>query len=760
MKRNSWTVLCLAYVIGLLSTAALGFNPNPSWQQWLIVVLGLGFFSVGTAILIPRFWRRGPRAGLWLSAGLVAILAVVHLQIRIPQPQNNDISRLLETNNAYSQVITVEGTVLTQGKLTSNRRIQFWFAAEKLQPDDRLVTGKLYVTVPESEITSLYASERLTITGKLYKPRSPSNPGSFDFKAYLARQGAFAGLKGQNVINKQPGNVAFKVLWQAQQRIIDAQVRWLGNREGTLVSSMVIGQRVVNLSDRVRDSFVKAGLAHVLAASGFQVSLLLGAAIALTARFSARNQFLFALCSLIFYVSLTGIQPSVMRAAVMGVGGAIALISDRKVQQLGSLLLSATILLLFDPWWIWDLGFQLSFLATFGLIVTMPALEKRLQWLPPTIATAIALPLAASLWTFPLLIHVFSVVAIYSIPANILAAPLVTAISLGGMASALVALIFPLAGSAIASLLYYPTYLLIELVHFFETLPGSSLAVGKLSLSLMLCIYALISLVWLNGWLQKRWWTISIAIVLLIVVPIRYERLNLTRVTVLATRQEPVIVIQNRGKATLINSGDRATAKYTILPFLDRQGINQLDCAIAFASQPSQFDGWTLLQENLTIKRFWSNNPFSERKKPFLLTQSSINVDSLKIQPLGKPATALLLQIQDQSWLIVLKNKTDNLDRLDLPKTVSVLLWSGYLKRDWLERVEPRVSIAVASSVSPKLRQQLQQDNIQLYWTGRDGAIQWYGDSPQETQSDRKVAAQSKEGFYKASDRIDQDPVL
>jgi competence protein ComEC len=754
MKRNSWTILCLAYVIGLLSTAALDSNPNPSWQQCLMLVLGLGFFSAGTAVWVPRFWRRGPRAGLWLSAGLIAVLATVYLQIRLPQPQNNDISRLLEINKTFSQVVTVEGTVLTQGKLTGDRRIQFWFAAEKLQPSDRPVTGKLYVTVPEQEIDNLYASQRLTITGKLYKPRSPSNPGSFDFKAYLASQGAFAGLKGQNVIGKQSGKITFKFLWQAQQRIIEAQVRWLGNREGTLVSSMVIGQRVVDLSDGVRDSFVKVGLAHVLAASGFQVSLLLGAAIALTARFSPKVQFLVALSSLLFYVSLTGIQPSVMRAAVMGVGGAIALISDRKMRQLGSLLLSGTILLLFNPLWIWDLGFQLSFLATFGLIVTMPALEKRLQWLPPTVATLIALPLAASLWTFPLLIHVFSVVAIYSIPANILAAPLVTAISLGGMASALVALIYPLAGSAIASLLYYPTYLLVELVQFFEKLPGSSLAVGKLSLSLMLFIYALIGLVWLNRWCQKRWWAIAIAIVVLIIVPIRYERLNLTRVTVLATRQEPVIVIQNRGKVTLINSGDRATAKYTVLPFLDRQGINQLDCAVAFASGSELFDGWMLLKENLTIKRFWSNKSFwEEGNKPFLLTQKAIEVDSLKIHPLGKPLSALLLQIQDQSWLIVLKNQTNNLDRLVLPKKISVLLWSGKsLKPDWLERVKPQVSIAVASSVSPKLRQQLQQDKIQLYWTGRDGAIQWNGD--------RNGASQSKRGFYKASDRIDQDLVF
>ena len=93
MNLNSWTILCLAYVIGLLSTYIFGFpNPNPSWQQWTIVVAGLGLFSLIAAIFVPKFWRLGPTWKLWLAAGIIAILAVVYFQIRVPQPAINDIS--------------------------------------------------------------------------------------------------------------------------------------------------------------------------------------------------------------------------------------------------------------------------------------------------------------------------------------------------------------------------------------------------------------------------------------------------------------------------------------------------------------------------------------------------------------------------------------------------------------------------------------------------------------------------------------------
>jgi competence protein ComEC len=717
MNRNSWTVLCLAYAIALLSTNIFKItNPNPSWQTWFITVTGLGFLSVLAAIFIPRFWRRGPKWQLWLTAGLVAIFAVVYFQIRIPQPGSNDISNLLKEGNSKSQFVTVTGKILTQTRLTSSDRVQFWFEAQELQKrgDNRQVTGKLYVTLPPEQSTDLYPHQKVQIRGILYQPSSPANPGSFDFRAYLANQGAFAGLKGFQIDSMEEGKAPPWGLWQLRQRIVNAQVRWMGRPKGLLLGSMVLGQKAVDLPSDIRDSFIKAGLAHVLAASGFQVSLLLGVVIRLMRSFSARSQFISGFSTIALYLGLTGLQASVARAGVMGVGALIALIAERKVRQLGSLLVAGTLLLLFNPLWIWDLGFQLSFLATFGLIVTMPPLEKRLDWLPPTLATLISLPLAASVWTFPLLLHTFSVVATYSILANIVAAPLVSAISLGGMVSAGAALIYPPIGSAIAWLLYYPTHFLVQLVQFFTTLPGSSLAVGRLSLGWMLLIYLLMGLIWLHSWWQRRWWLVGIVIVSLIVIPIRYSQLNLLQVTIFATKQAPVLVIQDRGKVALINSGDRNTAKYTIVPFLNRQGINRLDYTVAFSAL-SQTDGWSEIEKNLTIKHQLSSS------------DKTIAFDSTNIQLLDTNPSILQLQIQGKTWFLLDKGNSEVINTNKL--TGTVLLWSGKsLNEELLDKIQPKIAIAISPTVNQKTQQLLQQRQIQFYWTGRDGAIQWNRD--------------------------------
>ncbi|MFM6409550.1 MAG: ComEC/Rec2 family competence protein, partial [Microcystis sp.] len=199
----------------------------------------------------------------------------------------------------------------------------------------------------------------------------------------------------------------------------------LGQEKGTLLSSITLGRQAVNLPAKITDLFIKTGLAHILAASGFHVSILLGFVLTITRNLSPKKQFTIAVTILIIYGTLTGLQPSVLRAILMGIGALIGLLYNRQVNSLGSLLLAATILLLWQPLWIWDLGFQLSFLATLGLIITVPLLKNKIDYFPNLIAEHIAISLAATLWTMPLLMFTFNSIALYNIPINIITTPLI-----------------------------------------------------------------------------------------------------------------------------------------------------------------------------------------------------------------------------------------------------------------------------------------------------------------------------------------------
>ncbi|GFE70126.1 ComEC/Rec2 family competence protein [Chroococcus sp. FPU101] len=710
MTRNLGLAICLSYCIGLLSTGFFGlYNPHPSWQQWLIVTFGLFFLYFVVCNIIKRLNYGKFNQYFWFSSVIVALLGVIYLQIRIPQPSLTDISHLISTN-AKTQIITITGKALSESRQTTNQKIQFWLAPQEVTSShliNQSVSGKLYVTLGLSEKLVIHTNQVITIQGLLYLPKSSSNPNSFDFKAYLHRQGAFAGLKGLKLIELQEPPWG---LWLIRQRIVNALQKGLGESYGSILGSIVIGRQAVDLPIEVREAFIKAGLAHVFAASGFQVALLLGIVIRLTRALTPRKQLMIGIFVLVFYVGLTGLQPSILRASLMGAGALIGMILNRKTYPLGSLLLAGTILLLFNPLWIWDLGFQLSFLATFGLIVTLPILLRWFDWLPPTIATIITLPLAASIWTFPLLIYTFSSVVTYGVLVNIITAPLITIISFGGMFSAAMSLIYPALGSAIAFLFYYLIHFLLQTVLFFNHLPASAYAIGKLPLSLMLFIYLIMILVWLNSWFRRYWILICLFLLTITIITVSYSRLSLEQITVLSSSSEPIIIIQNRGQVIVINGEEAEAVKYTLIPFLTQQGINQIDYVISVNSDAN----WSIMSKSILLKN-----------KINVSQNNSFNLDNLK---LSFPTPNLFqLQFKDQTWLWIKSNAiSQKMLKQNLKLYPEVLLWSSKtLNKNWLNIIQPKVAIFFNYYPSQTIKNLLTNQQIQFFSTGKDSTTQW-----------------------------------
>ena len=277
MSQTGGVILCLAYILGLLSTAV-------PWGGYGVLALGIGAallkFALGKAL--PILWRVGPKPRLWLAAGVVGFLATLYLQARTPEPTANDISQFISSANGkeQEQIVTVQGNVASTPRLTRNQRGQFWLKATALdefksgkEPANvsKEVTSKLYVTVPLLQATGLYPGQAIAVTGVLYKPKPANNPGGFDFRIFLEREGTFAGISGHQVSFPDDRERPQWGWWAVKEPIIRSQARWLGSPEGPFVSSMVLGSKAVDLSYDVRDSFIQVGLAHALAASGFKL---------------------------------------------------------------------------------------------------------------------------------------------------------------------------------------------------------------------------------------------------------------------------------------------------------------------------------------------------------------------------------------------------------------------------------------------------------------------------------------------------------
>ncbi len=496
MNRDRLMVICLAYIAGLLAT---GFFYFELLAVPTAVLVSLSVLII-CGLVMAKLSQTRSNLQLLVIAFVVGLLAMAYFWLRLPQPTTRDISYFTQEQ---SQSVQVSGKVVSEPRLNQNYKLRFWLNCQQLAlpntpPQD--VLGKLYVTIPLVIGDRIQPKQNITLAGTLYKPQPATQPGEFDFARYLREHNTFAGLSASQLIVKNESSWGW---YRLKQRIIRTQVKALGSPLGQLMSSVVLGRRAVDLPPDIQQIFIGSGLAHILAASGFHVSLLLGFVLRLTEKLSNQKRLLIGMLTLLVYSCLTGFSPSIIRASLMGIAVLAATINQAKVRPLGALLVIAIAILFFKPLWIWSLSFQLSFLATLGIIIMLPILSNYLAFLPPNIASAVAIPLAATIWVMPLLVYTFQTIATYSILVNLFITPLISIVSLGGMISSAIALFFPPLGMALAWLLKYPLVLLVAIARFFNELPGSSMAVGEISLGLVIASYVLLAVICGNLYRQN-----------------------------------------------------------------------------------------------------------------------------------------------------------------------------------------------------------------------------------------------------------------
>ena len=748
MGANLAWLGCGAYCIGLMMVSLgvryAGLDLWPSVALTLTLTLIAGALA---ALLLPSRWPMGLSAGGWLGTWAIAAIAALNYGWHYPCPDHLDISHRLTTPLGTEQMVW--GQIEEMPRLNRNGKGQLWLQANLVRPLEgntlaldppQPVRGRLYVTLPADAIKNLYPGLKIKVQGKLYAPTPAKNPHGFDLPQYLASRDCYAGFSARQVQIQNGDRPPGWGLWRLRQRVARAHSLGLGERAGALVSAMALDRRAVHLPYDLQDSFIQAGLAHILAASGFHVSLVLGVVLgllnhpALSSRFSrpALVKLGVGAGALATYALITGAQPSIMRATVMGLGALVGIALERQVKPLGCLLLATTLLLLWNPGWIEDIGFQLSVMATLGLVVGTPALSDRLEWLPPGLASLVAVPLAAYSWTIPLSLFHFNTLTTYSLVLNMVVTPLVTVISLGGIFSGLIALLSPGMAAMVAWLLWLPTHLLISLVEWETRLPGSSLATGHLALWQLFGLYSLYSLYGLTGGGSWRRWQRWILIWLIMVValgPLWYGAASRAQLTVLAAQNDAVMVAQDRQSTLVVNSGTHRTAFYTVLPFLRQAGINRIDYGIRGITSDS--DNWRTISAQAPVSRLYqagTEAPPIQPTYPLSLDQSH-PLGRQRVQLLSDTGTALKLTLFDHDWLMLSGLAPREQHQLVSQGAIlasEVLWWDGSpLPPELLAAVRPHVAIASTANLSESLEQTLLAQGIQVFWPERDGAITW-----------------------------------
>src|SRR3954468_24514644 len=266
-----------------------------------------------------------------------------------------------------------------------------------------------------------------------------------------------------------------------RQRAQEALRRGVPAPESALLRGMVLGQDEA-LADRTRTDFQATGLTHLVAASGQNVMLLCALVFGVSALLGIglRVRFVLALGLIALYVPLAGGGPSIQRAGVMGAAGIAAALAGRPASRWYALLLAAGATLALNPRAVEDVGWQLSFAAVIAIMVLATPVREglRRRGLHSAAAEAVALTVAASIGTAPLIALHFDRTSVVSLPANLLAAPAVAPVMWLGMAAATVGQVSAVAAEPFAALAAYPVAFLSWLSATAARLPHASLAVA------------------------------------------------------------------------------------------------------------------------------------------------------------------------------------------------------------------------------------------------------------------------------------------
>ncbi len=290
------------------------------------------------------------------------------------------------------------------------------------------------------ELDSISIDHWMIIQTELKLPKSRTNPHGFDYQRYLKTKGiSYTAYVPKQRIRfskeKLPANLR-RMAFQLQQKLQMILSRNLNEIAGSVAGALVLGIRS-ELDDQTTASYRSSGAMHMLAVSGMHVGILY---LILTYLFRwipiKWLRFMLSLLLLWAFAFVTGLSPSVLRAVVLFSFIHTGRLFNRKISIINMLAASALLLLLINPYYIYAVGFQLSYLAVLGIVLMTPVLDR---WKPSrnkyirNIRTIIHVSLAAQLFTTPLALYYFGQFPIYFLLGNLIVVPLAAPILCGGL---------------------------------------------------------------------------------------------------------------------------------------------------------------------------------------------------------------------------------------------------------------------------------------------------------------------------------------
>lgn len=468
-----------AWMMGVICTAALNESVLYGTVILLLCIAAILFF---------------PDKNLHIAARSIILCVIALSVIRTASYQrisSNDISNFAEKKKVY-----LYGVVASDPEIITNK-IKFTFKAYKVKTYTGIYecSGLTAVTLypdlynNQQHSPSIYPSfgDTAVIHGRLSPPHLPTNPGQVDYSKYLSRKRIYCTVSSDvnGYMPEHHQSIGLRLHVFRFKDMLMAKVNDLFNKDqGALLLGILLGN-YSSLPYNIQSDFMRTGTMHLLAASGYNcgvIILIFGWLLRFFTVPRTVSQIILIFIIWIF-VLLAGAGPSIIRAAIMITLVLLAYPLKRVVDFFNIILFAILILLIYNPLYLYDVGFQLSFAAVLALTLAMPlvglflpsqnfsavvnkrSIKEFISWMWKWLAGVILVSVISFIGTWPITAYYFNYLSLSAVICNALIAALVLPITAFGIAALSIGSIFPSLAYTLAAAASFFLDAMLAIVH-------------------------------------------------------------------------------------------------------------------------------------------------------------------------------------------------------------------------------------------------------------------------------------------------------
>ncbi len=376
-------------------------------------------------------------------------------------------------------------------------------------PDIRLKNKHLNITLLNQDVNILVIVDRNTevsygdkikVKGILEEPENFTTKSGkeFNYKRYLGNQDIYYIIKKAEIVIISEGNGSKIKSWLCNLRssFIKNIDRVISPPESDLANGLILGARG-GFEEDLNNEFINTGTIHIIALSGYNVSIVADGVMRVFGLiFSQIISIIFGVIVIILFIIMAGASPTAIRAGIMAVIMLLGRMTGRRYDAGRALVIAGFLMIAYDPRVIIDMSFQLSFIATGGVLFVTPKVINWFKFLPLRfgIRELMASTMAATISVLPVLLYLTGVLSLVSIPANILILLFIPITMLFSFIVGITGFISPILSIPFGYLAHLLLLYILSTIHFFGTLSFASITIQSFPLLFTILIYIL--LIW------------------------------------------------------------------------------------------------------------------------------------------------------------------------------------------------------------------------------------------------------------------------